>query len=88
MRRVCARELVSVDGTMEPPEEWAFSCSNDEIEEANASGGFSNRIALLPSGMRSRARDGRSDGSIDGRRDHDRRADDRPHHPVGGRPAG
>jgi catechol 2,3-dioxygenase-like lactoylglutathione lyase family enzyme len=38
MRRVCARELVSVDGDMESPEEWAFSCSNDEIEEANASG--------------------------------------------------
>ena len=38
MRRVVAVELVSVDGVMEPPEEWAFAYSNDEMEEANASG--------------------------------------------------
>jgi hypothetical protein len=38
MRRVIALELVSVDGVMEKPEEWAFSYSNDEMEEANASG--------------------------------------------------
>jgi hypothetical protein len=28
MRRVCAWELVSVDGTMESPEEWAFPYSD------------------------------------------------------------
>src|ERR687890_460203 len=38
MRRVSAVELVSVDGVMESPEEWAFSYSNDEMEEASASG--------------------------------------------------
>ena len=38
MRRVIAVELVSVDGVMESPEEWAFSYSNDEMEEANESG--------------------------------------------------
>ena len=30
-------ELVSLDGVMESPERWAFSYSNDEMEEANAS---------------------------------------------------
>ena len=30
-------ELVSLDGVMESPEEWAFSYSNAEMEEANAS---------------------------------------------------
>jgi hypothetical protein len=38
MRRVVAVELVSVDSVMESPEEWAFPYSNDEMEEANASG--------------------------------------------------
>jgi hypothetical protein len=38
VRRIVAWELVSVDGVMESPEEWAFSYSNDEMEEANASG--------------------------------------------------
>ncbi len=38
MRKVIAVELVSVDGVMRSPEEWAFSYSNDEMEEANASG--------------------------------------------------
>ena len=38
MRKVVAVELVSLDGVMESPEEWAFSYSNDEMEEANASG--------------------------------------------------
>ena len=31
-------DLMSLDGVMESPEEWAFSYSNDEMEEANASG--------------------------------------------------
>ncbi len=38
MRKVVATELVSVDSVMGSPEEWAFSYSNDEMEEANASG--------------------------------------------------
>jgi hypothetical protein len=38
VRRIVAWELVSVDGVMESPEEWAFSYSNDEMEEASASG--------------------------------------------------
>ncbi|HVF01039.1 MAG TPA: dihydrofolate reductase family protein [Rubrobacteraceae bacterium] len=38
MRRIVAWELVSVDGVMESPEEWTFSYSNNEMEEANASG--------------------------------------------------
>src|SRR5215211_4844091 len=38
MRKVVAVELVSLDGIMESPEEWASSYSNDEMEQANASG--------------------------------------------------
>jgi hypothetical protein len=38
MRRVVAVELVSLDSVMESPEAWAFSYSNDEMEEANTSG--------------------------------------------------
>ncbi len=38
VRRVIAVELVSVDGVMESPGKWAFSYSNDEMEEANESG--------------------------------------------------
>jgi dihydrofolate reductase len=38
MRKVVAVELVSLDGVMEKPEEWAFSYSNDEMEEVNAAG--------------------------------------------------
>ncbi|HEU4492977.1 MAG TPA: dihydrofolate reductase family protein [Rubrobacteraceae bacterium] len=38
MRKVVELELVSVDGVMESPEEWAFSYSNGEMEQANAAG--------------------------------------------------
>jgi dihydrofolate reductase len=38
LRKVVALELVSVDGVMESPEEWAFSYSNGEMEQANAAG--------------------------------------------------
>jgi dihydrofolate reductase len=38
MRKVVATEMVSLDGVMEKPEEWAPPYSNDEMEEANASG--------------------------------------------------
>jgi dihydrofolate reductase len=47
MRKVVAVELVSVDGVMESPEEWAFSYSNDEIEEANESGMAASDALLL-----------------------------------------
>lgn len=36
MRKLVAVELVSVDGVMEKPEEWAFSYADDEMNEANA----------------------------------------------------
>ena len=47
MRRVVALELVSVDGVMEAPEEWAFRYSNEEMEEANAAGMAASDAMLL-----------------------------------------
>ena len=47
MRKVIAVELVSVDGVMESPEEWAFPYSNEEMEEANASGMAASDALLL-----------------------------------------
>ena len=47
MRRVVAVELLSVDGVMESPEEWAFSYSNEEMEEANAAGMAASDAMLL-----------------------------------------
>ena len=47
MRRVVAAELVTVDGVMESPEAWAFSYSNEEMEEANASGMAASDAMLL-----------------------------------------
>jgi dihydrofolate reductase len=47
MRKVVASELVSLDGVMEKPEEWAFSYSNDEMEEANAAGMAASDALLL-----------------------------------------
>jgi dihydrofolate reductase len=47
MREVVVVELVSLDGVMESPEEWAFSYSNDEIEEANASGMAASDALLM-----------------------------------------
>ena len=47
MRRVVALELVSVDGVMESPEEWASSYSNDEMEEANAAGMAASNAMLM-----------------------------------------
>ena len=47
MRKVVAVELVALDGVMESPEEWAFSYSNDEMEEANASGMAASDALLL-----------------------------------------
>lgn len=47
MRKVIAVEMVSLDGVMEKPEEWAFSYSNDEMNEANASGMAASDAMLL-----------------------------------------
>src|SRR5215210_9150882 len=47
VRKVVAVELVSLDGVMESPEEWAFPYSNDEMEEANASGMVASDALLL-----------------------------------------
>jgi dihydrofolate reductase len=47
VRKLVALELVSVDGVMESPEEWAFSYSNEEMEEANASGMAASDALLL-----------------------------------------
>jgi dihydrofolate reductase len=47
MRKVVAVELLSLDGVMESPEEWAFSYSNDEMEEANASGMAASYALLM-----------------------------------------
>ncbi len=47
MRKLIASELVSVDGVFESPEEWAFSYSNDEMNEANASGMAASDALLL-----------------------------------------
>jgi dihydrofolate reductase len=47
VRKVIAVELVSVDGVMESPEKWAFSYSNDEMEQANAAGMAASDALLL-----------------------------------------
>jgi dihydrofolate reductase len=47
MRKVVAVELVSLDGVMKSPEEWAFPYSNDEMEQANASGMAASDALLL-----------------------------------------
>ena len=47
MRKVVAVELVSVDGVMEKPEVWAFSYSNEEMEQENAAGMAASDAMLL-----------------------------------------
>ena len=47
MRKLVALELVSVDGVMEKPEEWALHYSNEEIEQENASGMAASDAMLL-----------------------------------------
>jgi dihydrofolate reductase len=47
MRKVVASELVSLDGVMRSPQEWAFSYSNDEMEQVNASGMAASDALLL-----------------------------------------
>jgi dihydrofolate reductase len=47
VRKVVAVELVSVDGVMESPERWAFTYSNDEMEETNAAGMAASDALLM-----------------------------------------
>jgi hypothetical protein len=47
MRKLAAVELVSLDGVMETPEEWAFPYYNDEMVEANVSGMVASDALLL-----------------------------------------
>ena len=47
MRKVVAVELLSLDGGMEAPEEWASSYSNEEMEAANAKGMAASDAMLL-----------------------------------------
>jgi len=47
VRKLIALELVSLDGVIESPEEWAFSYSNDEMEAANAAGMEASDALLL-----------------------------------------
>ena len=47
MRKLIAVEMLSLDGVMESPEEWAFSYANDEMEEANAAGMASSDALLM-----------------------------------------
>ena len=47
MRKLVAVELVSLDGVIEAPSEWAFSYSDDEMEEANAAGMAASDALLL-----------------------------------------
>lgn len=47
MRKLSALELISLDGVMESPEEWAPPYSNDEMEEANAAGMAASGAMLL-----------------------------------------
>jgi dihydrofolate reductase len=47
MRKVVAVELLSLDGVMESPEEWASSYSNEEMEAANAKGMVASDALLL-----------------------------------------
>lgn len=47
MRKLVAVELVSLDGVMESPEEWAFPFTDDEMNEANAKGMAASDALLM-----------------------------------------
>lgn len=47
MRKITAVEMVSLDGVMESPEEWAADYSDDEMAAANASGMAESDALLL-----------------------------------------
>ena len=47
MKKLVAVELVSLDGVMESPEEWAFTYADDEMNEANAKGMATSDALLM-----------------------------------------
>ncbi|QIN78662.1 dihydrofolate reductase [Rubrobacter marinus] len=47
MRKIVAVELLSLDGVMESPNEWAFSYSDDEMERENTAGMAASDALLL-----------------------------------------
>ena len=47
MRKVVAVELMSLDGVMESPQEWAFSYSDEEMEKENEAGMAASDALLL-----------------------------------------
>ncbi len=47
MRRLVAVEMLSLDGVVESPNEWAFSYSNDEMERENEAGMAASDALLL-----------------------------------------
>jgi dihydrofolate reductase len=47
VRKIVAVELVSLDGVMESPEEWAFTYADDEMNEANAKGMATSDALLM-----------------------------------------
>ena len=47
MRKLVAVELVSLDDVMESPEEWAFPYTDDEMNEANATGMAASDALLI-----------------------------------------
>jgi dihydrofolate reductase len=47
MRKLIAFELMSLDGVVESPDEWAFSYSDEEMEKANEAGMAASDALLL-----------------------------------------
>ena len=47
MRKLIAFQLMSLDGVVESPNEWAFSYSDDEMERENAAGMAASDALLL-----------------------------------------
>ena len=47
MRKLIAFQLMSLDGIVESPDEWAFSYSDDEMERENAAGMAASDALLL-----------------------------------------
>jgi len=47
VKKLVAVELVSLDGVMESPEEWAFTYADDEMNEANAKGMAASDALLM-----------------------------------------
>ena len=47
MRKLIAFQLMSLDGIVESPNEWAFPYSDDEMERENAAGMAASDALLL-----------------------------------------